>query len=74
MSQIKEIIQGLQILSRYRLQNDWIAAEHDIIYGPDLKEDVTPEDAKQLENLGWFFDEEFDCWAVFTENIKLTIF
>lgn len=43
-------------------------AEHEIIYGPcgfdDIPEDS--EDGKNLQRLGWSYDEQFNCWCYFT--------
>ena len=34
--------------------------------GPGLDGELTKEEQKQLEELGWHFDEEFDSWCIFT--------
>lgn len=41
------------------------AAEHDIIYGPESPS-AGSEDAAKLEELGWHWDNEVNCWAIFT--------
>ncbi len=57
-------IAGLQILSKY--PGGQISAEHDVIYaGPGDPKEVSPEDAKALEDLGWHIDTEVDVWARF---------
>ncbi len=64
MSQIKD---GIEILLKYG--DGSTAAEHDEIYaGPDGKmvADISDEDCKALEILGWFWDERYDCWRHFT--------
>lgn len=64
MTQTEKIIKGLQILSKY--PGNYIAAEHDIIYsGPSDAQDVTPEDAKELDELGWHVDSSSGAWARF---------
>lgn len=79
MAQISEVIEGLQILSRYPLANDVSAGNEAIYAGPsedDAKYDeddnlvlgstvVSVEDAKRLLLLGWHLDTEFSCWAHF---------
>ena len=66
MATIRNVIEGLQIIEKYGSQE--IDAQHDVIYaGPDKGEKkILSEDAAKLEELGWFFDEEFDCYAIFT--------
>lgn len=62
MDRASKVITGLVIMNKY--DGVEISAEHDIIYaGPD--EDMSKEDVKELEQLGWFFDEEYECWAHF---------
>lgn len=54
MAQLKEIIEGMQILIKYCDPDSHdCAAEHDEIYfgGEDLP--ITEEDKAQLEKLGW---------------------
>lgn len=69
MATAKQVIEGLQILSRYGdPQEHDICAEHDIIYacpgvGP---KDPSTEELQRLEDLGWFWDDQVDSWARFT--------
>lgn len=66
MAKYRDIIGGLQILVKYRKDGEeahFEGADHDIIFSHD--ESVSAEDKKQLEELGWFWSEEFDCWARF---------
>lgn len=64
LRQIDMIIQGLQILAKYK-QPD-ISAEHDVICaGPSLGTEVSFEDAEALDALGWHHDSELECWARF---------
>ncbi len=60
MSKVKA---GFDIFLKY---GEWnISAEHDIIYAyPVLDEvKVSEEDVKALEELGWWWDDDSDCWA-----------
>lgn len=63
MPKIKRIIEGLQILAKYK-PDDYCAAEHDVLYGPDAE--VTEEERKKLDELEWFYDDEVGCWCCFT--------
>lgn len=66
MATAEQIIEGLKILVENADDGDtYCAAEHDILYGPGTKE--IPEGQKELlEKLGWFYDDDVDCWARFT--------
>lgn len=64
---MKRFKEGLDIISKYIEDGD-IAAEHDQIWaGPDdaSEMNISEEDLKRLDELGWFIDEEFDCWTHF---------
>ena len=77
MASIKEVVEGLEILAKTaevpvclaeqgqtdRREADLGGADHDIIYGPDA--DPSEEDKERLDELGWHFDDEADCWARF---------
>jgi hypothetical protein len=60
-----DLIAGLQILEKYE-PGEWVDAQHDIIYGGGSGVDVSVEDAQKLDELGWFIDDQTDCWAFFT--------
>lgn len=61
---IKDVIRGLQILSKYLPENEFLGgADHDIIYVCDPVE-VSEEDAKELNELGFFLSDYHDCWAM----------
>jgi len=63
---MKRILKGLEIFSKYKENGDF-AAEHDKIWaGADVSDmDISKEDLKLLDELGWFIDEEFDSWSHF---------
>lgn len=65
---MENFLKGLEILRKYGLSNK-LAAAHDVIWvGCEIPpEKMDKEDAERLENLGgWYFEEEYDCWATFT--------
>jgi hypothetical protein len=64
MATINEVLGGLQILAKYNGEKHDICAAHDIIYAGAGVE-VTPEEAVELDKLGWFFEKEFESWARF---------
>jgi hypothetical protein len=43
--------------------DDFFEADHDIIYGPNLNTEFNDVDKTDLETLGWFKSDEFDCWC-----------
>ncbi len=54
MAQLRQVIEGMQILIKYCDPNSHeIAAEHDEIYFGDEGLEVTEEDKKRLDELGW---------------------
>lgn len=77
MASVAEVIEGLEILAKTASVPKGLAekgetdtrtallggAEHDIIWGPEA--DPSDEDKKRLDELGWHFDSESDCWARF---------
>ncbi len=63
---MNRILEGLIILKKY-VANGSFSAEHDEIYaGGDGQENMTEEDKKKMDELGWFFDEDNDSWTHFT--------
>lgn len=60
---------GFSIISTYAtIYNRYIAAEHDIIYAGSDKGEANPidmysEDLKQMDELGWFWDESLETWC-----------
>ena len=68
MASVNEIVKGLQILAKYSTDGEeghLGGADHDIIYGPPMSKDVSPEDATELEALGWHLDLDYGQWAHF---------
>ena len=66
MPNVESVIEGLQIFAKYK-PGKWCAAEHDIIYGPCSDSDqISDEDRKRLDEIGWFIDGDSDSWACHT--------
>jgi hypothetical protein len=62
---LKNLMPGFEIFLKYK-PDMWLAAEHDIIYGPFVDDcSFTDEEKKILEEGGWFVDTECDSWAAF---------
>jgi len=60
-----KVMRGLQILAKYE-ENVMPQFDHDIIWASDFEETASQmpeEDVIQMAKLGWFYDEENDCWA-----------
>ena len=65
MSYATNIWKGLKILDECADGPCDVAAEHDVIYaGPTVKE-VPKGKHAELDELGWFPDDEHDCWKRF---------
>ena len=77
MASIAEVVEGLEILAKTAIIPAGLVekgetdrrtahlggADHDIIYGPDANPDES--DCGRLDELGWHFDDEIDCWCCF---------
>ena len=65
MADAKKIVDGLTILMKHGKVD--VDAQHDILCaGPGINGELPAEEKAKLEELGWHFDTEYDCWAVFT--------
>lgn len=66
MKRIDQIAKGLEILSRHDENGLGVCAEHDVIYaGPGLHPATIRDTAKELEALGWDWDDSLDTWHFF---------
>lgn len=67
MAKLSDVIEGLQILAKYQPDDASIGgASHDIIWGGDLPaEDANNDDTRRLDELGWHWSSECDCWSRF---------
>jgi hypothetical protein len=65
---LKGLIEGLTIFLKYDTEESWSPThcEHDIfmVCAASTKE-VSPEDAKRLDELGFFWSDESECWCSF---------
>lgn len=64
MSKIKDFKRILDILLKYDLGDEFLESDHDIIYLPVEKKDISKKDFKELEKLGAFEDKENCCISV----------
>ena len=65
MADAKDVVAGLTILMKHGEVD--VDAQHDELFaGPNIKEDLPAEDKAKLEELGWHYSTEFDCWSCFT--------
>ncbi len=63
---LEKISRGLQIIGRLNSNNDTFCAEHDEVWAYGLtREQLSVEDLKELEELGWEWDEDNDGWHHF---------
>jgi len=59
------VLEGLKILAKYLPDTDgyYVGAEHDELYVYEVKTDeITEEDRKRLEELGWDQGEDEGVW------------
>ena len=63
---MKDLIKALQIFAKYKNVKWPTHCEHDILMIMDVTQDEpSEEDIKTLDELGFFWSEEYDCWASF---------
>lgn len=60
-----ELIKALQIFLKYGNKKYPTSCEHDILYVDIDPIVVSDEDKKALDELGFFVDDENDCFASF---------
>lgn len=66
MATYNQIIEGCKIFASHLGEDDLIGgAEHDVIFGAPSDIELSDEEVKSLENLGWHLSEEYDCWIHF---------
>ncbi len=71
MKKIFQIAEGLTLLAPFDESGFSVAVGHDILWagpdgaGPGEGKPLPVDVETKLKELGWFFDEEFDHWAVF---------
>lgn len=63
---MEKLIQALQIFLKYKNEAWPTHCEHDILMIMAVsQEEVSSEDTDKLDKLGFFWSEEYDCWASF---------
>ena len=62
---MEDLIKALQIFLKYGNKNYPTFCEHDILYVDVDPSVVSDEDKKVLDKLGFFVDDENDCFASF---------
>jgi len=64
---MEDLIKALQIFLKYNNTHYPTCCVHDmlLIDGSIQLEDVSEEDKKELDDLGFFFSDEFDCFGSF---------
>lgn len=50
---VKNVIEGLQILSKYQDNEHFISADYDCIYVYAADKDISREDLEKLDDMGW---------------------
>jgi hypothetical protein len=67
VASFNDVIEGLKILAKYEekgLEAQIAGAGYDFLGGSDAE--VTDDaDVRRLEELGWHWDDESDCWGRF---------
>lgn len=64
---INELAEGAAIIAKYEPGDHCVGAEHDVLYvGSTPPEQIGPTDRERLNELGWKWDTDLDCWRHFT--------
>lgn len=61
---INDFKKVIDILIELGLGEEFLEANHDVIYLPIERSDISDSDFKKLEKLGAWEDEESDCLSV----------
>lgn len=59
---MNDLIEALNIFRKYKNSDYPTHCEHAILMIADITEEVSDEDKNRLEELGFFWDNEHDCW------------
>jgi len=59
----ENMYKSCEIFMKYDIKNNYFDSDYDIIYGPDLETPFTEDECKELENLGWWKNDNYDCWC-----------
>ena len=67
MANVKQFSEIVALLTPHfeRGDQDWLCAEHDVIYFPCHKKDLDKSILDRLEALGAHWNDEADSWAAF---------
>ena len=61
---MKNLIKALIIFLKYNDCNSPTHCEHDVLMIMGVTQDeVSQEDKDELDTLGFFWNDEYDCWA-----------
>jgi len=63
----KHFIEGMKILSKYARGDEYLNAEHDIIYTgiPHNPRLISESDVKKLNKMGFDYDNEYEVWIYY---------
>lgn len=66
MSNLQQIIAGLQIIAKYDERGYDVAAEHDVLYaGAKSASRMSEEDKQAMKDAGWGWNQEIDSFYIF---------
>jgi hypothetical protein len=61
---MEKLIEALQIFLKYKNETFPTHCEHDILMVVGItEEEVSEEDKQKLDELKFFWSDEYDCWA-----------
>ena len=66
MRKMERLLEGFQIFLQYEGEDGDCSYEHDEIFAGNIKPgNLKPGHAERLEELGWSWNGEFECWHHF---------
>jgi hypothetical protein len=65
MTKLEKLIEGLQIIHEYQSDAELSGSHEVLLVGEYSESDWSDEDIEKLDSLGFFHDEDNDCWTVF---------
>jgi len=63
---VKNMHAGLTILLKYDPDGGFMAEHHEVYTGGPLPQELSKEDAAELDRLGWFWSDDYESWMKFT--------
>lgn len=62
---MKKVFEGLRILIKYDPNGSFSTERDKILCGGPNPDSLPEDEARQLDELGWYWSREYECWSKF---------